>query len=194
MSATIRIVKFEDTQAILDIYAPHVSEGTTSFEMTIPSHAQMWERISTYLNHAPWIVMEIDGDIAGYAYASEHRARAAYDWAIEVSVYVHPDHQRKGVGRKLYACLFELIKAQGYCTVIAGITMPNTPSEHIHQAMGFQLIGTYHKVGYKHGDWRDTRWYELDMNPNNSPPKPIISMAELDQSGHIDRIVASHNV
>lgn len=193
MSGNIRIVERADVDGILEIYVPHVTEGTASFEMEPPSPAKMWDRIRFYLNHAPWLVMEINGSIAGYAYASEHRARAAYSWSIEVSVYIQPQYHRQGIGRRLYACLIEMIEAQGFKTILAGITMPNDPSEHIHRAMGFKLIGTYHKVGYKHNQWRDTRWYELDLNPENLPPHPIKTMKEMDQSGIITRIISKHN-
>jgi phosphinothricin acetyltransferase len=170
-NASIRLVREEDVPGILDIYAPYILHTAVSFETEVPSKSAFWKRIQAILEESPWLVAEIDGQIAGYAYASAHRSRAAYQWNREVSAYVAEEFQGRGIGKALYTRLFELVKQQGYANLLAGIVMPNPASERFHQKMGFRKVGVYHKVGFKFGAWHDTSWWELSLR--NEPPGPV---------------------
>lgn len=189
----IRLATSNDSLGVLEIYAPFILNTTTTFEIDVPSPQEMGDRINKYLEKGPWLVSEHDGQITGYAYASEHRARAAYQWSIEVSVYVHPDHHGLGLGRRLYHCVLEILHLQGYCSVFAGITQPNEPSDAFHRAIGFDLIGTYKNIGYKMGKWCDVKWYQLSLNKTNQAPKPIIDLKTLKDSGRLEDIFNYHN-
>jgi phosphinothricin acetyltransferase len=126
------------------------------------------------LTRFPWLVCEIDGLVAGYAYSSPHRDRAAYQWSADVSVYVRSDRHRSGVARALYTTLFEALDLLGYYKVYAGITLPNPPSIGLHKAFGFQEVGVYKGVGFKLGQWQDVAWFERTLRPptpNPTPPK-----------------------
>jgi phosphinothricin acetyltransferase len=117
--------------------------------------------------------------IAGYVYASSHRERAAYQWSVDVSVYVDPKYQRRNIGRGLYTALFELLRAQGYVNAYAGIALPNAGSVGIHEALGFEPIGVYRQVGYKLGSWHDVGWWCLRLSEPTTtplPPRPICDL------------------
>ena len=118
--------------------------------------------------------MEIDGVIAGYAYASEHRARKAYQWSVDVSVYIGEQFRSQGIGKILYQELFTVLKAQGYINAFAGISLPNEASIRLHEATGFKPIGIYRSVGYKLGNWCDVGWWQLELQaPPQAPNTPI---------------------
>ena len=172
MQLCIRLVTVDDARAVQAIYAPAVRETAISFEYEVPSAAEMAERIQHYLLQYPWLVLELDGILAGYAYASAHRARQAYQWSAEVSVYVHPDYQRRGVGRALYTSLFELLRLQGYYQAFAGITLPNPGSVGLHEALGFQPVGVFRAIGYKLDAWHDVGWWQLPLQILTDEPAP----------------------
>ena len=111
----------------------------------------------------------------GYAYASRHRERAAYQWSVDVSVYVRADAHRRGIGRALYTALLRIVTAQGFYGAYAGITLPNASSVGLHEAMGFRAVGVYRAVGYKLGAWHDVGWWDLDARctPGVAPPPPL---------------------
>jgi len=171
---TIRFAKLVDSPAILGIYAPYVTRSSITFEYTVPSLSEFSERIQIIQQQFPYLVAESDGQLLGYAYASRHRDRIAYQWATETSVYIHPDGQRKGVARELYTTLFELLRRQGYYTACAGITKPNPKSEAFHRSMGFESIGLYHNIGYKMGAWHDVEWFQFALQPHQlNPSRPV---------------------
>ena len=123
----------------------------------------------------------LDSLIAGYVYASSHRERAAYQWSVDVSVYVSPHYQRRNIGRGLYVALFELLAAQGFVNAYAGIALPNAASVGIHEALGFMPIGVYRQVGYKLGSWHDVGWWGLRLAApalEPMPPRPISEFFE----------------
>lgn len=151
MKKTIRLVNEKDASDILAIYAPIVRETTISFELEPPSEVEFQQRIASYQRQRPWLVCEINSEVAGYAYASPHRTRAAYQWSVESSVYVGVNYRRKGIAKALYATLFQLLQLQGFYNVIAGIALPNQPSIAVHEAVGFSPVGVFHRVGYKFG-------------------------------------------
>ncbi len=163
-----------DAAACAAIYAPHVTEGVASFEEVPPSAQEFVKRIERITARYPWLVADEDGELAGYAYGSEHRDRAAYRWAADVTVYVARGHQRRGVGRALYGALLGLLRAQGLWVACAGITLPNDASVGLHEGCGFKPVGIYRRIGFKQGSWWDVSWWELELIPRTDarPPEP----------------------
>lgn len=159
-----------DAAACAAIYAPYVLHTPATFEDVPPDAGEMAERIRRVQATHPWLVAEEDGRVAGYAYASRHRERAAYRWACDVAVYVDAAHQRRGLGRRLYEALFERLRAQGFHVAVAGITLPNDASVGLHEAFGFELVGVYPAIGWKAGAWRDVGWWQLRLLPAGGPP------------------------
>ncbi|MGH7445077.1 MAG: GNAT family N-acetyltransferase [Longimicrobiales bacterium] len=145
----IRLAGAADAAQIHAIYAPVVRDTVVSFELEPPGVDVIAARVRATLDAGfPWLVAEGAGRILGYAYASRHRERAAYDWSTDVSVYVHEDARRRGVGRALYTSLFAVLTLQGYHNAYAGATLPNPASVALHEAVGFREIGIYWSVGY----------------------------------------------
>lgn len=177
----IREARPTDAPAVRAIYAPLVEHTAVSFEHTVPSVAQMADRMAAVQGHAPWLVAEQDGAVVAYAYGSPHRARKAYRWSVEVSAYVDADHRGQGHGRRLYRALFALLRLQGYVTALAGITLPNPASVGLHQAMGFLPVGVYPHVGFKQGAWHDVGWWSMPLGPripSPAPPRPLASLRD----------------
>jgi L-amino acid N-acyltransferase YncA len=170
--AVIRLATPDDTPGVQAIYAPIVRETAISFELEPPTVAEMQQRIVQTLEHWPWLVCERRGDILGYVYASQHRTRPAYQWSVDVSVYVHPNARRSGVGQALYRSLFALLALQGFYQAYAGITLPNPASVGLHESLGFQPVGVYRDVGYKLGAWHDVGWWQLALRERAMPPEP----------------------
>ncbi len=159
-----------DAAACAAIYAPHVDPGPASFEAAPPDAAEMARRIAGTVAPYDWLVTHRDGVVAGYAYSGPHRAREAYRWSAEVSVYVDGRFHRRGVGRELYAGLLERLRAAGVRNALAGITLPNDASVGLHEGLGFALVGVYRNVGFKAGAWRDVGWWQLDLRPDAPTP------------------------
>lgn len=146
------------------IYAPYVNGSVVSFEEEAPGAAEMARRITAVTAAYPWLVAEHDGQVAGYAYASRHRDRAAYRWAADVAVYIDARHQRAGVGRELYTQLLDELRDRGLRWACAGIALPNPASVGIHEAFGFEPVGVYREIGFKAGAWHDVGWWQLDLS------------------------------
>lgn len=163
-----------DGAACATIYAPYVTGAATSFEEVPPDADDFEERIERVTRTHPWLVAERDGAVVGFAYATAHRARAAYRWTAETSVYVADRHRGDGVGRALYATLLDLLREQGLQTALAGITEPNAASVALHRALGFERVGVYREVGYKAGAWRDVSWWQLALgaSEDGAPTEP----------------------
>ena len=179
MSAVIRLALPEDAFAVAAIYAPFCTGTPVSFEMVAPTAEEMAQRIRKITECLPWLVLEQEGQIAGYVYASPHRERAAYQWAVDVTAYVDADHRGKGVGRALYTALFHILVQQGYFKAYAGVTLPNPASVGLHEVMGFEPVGVYRSVGYKLGIWHDVAWYALALQPQRAEPEPPRSVQEV---------------
>jgi len=158
-----------DAEAIANIYAPFVADTVISFEDMAPAPAEMADRIERLATTHAWLVAEDAGEILGYAYACPHRERAAYRWTTEVTVYVDPRHQRRGVGRRLYGALLARLADQGYRVALAVIALPNDASVGLHEACGFELVGVYRDIGFKFGSWWDVGWWQLDLGRGLSP-------------------------
>lgn len=156
----IRPACADDAAACAAIYRPHVTESWTSFELEPPDAAEMARRIADYGASHAWLVAEREGTVAGYAYGSPHRTRAAYASSCDVAIYVDAACPRAGVGRALYGKLLARLKARGYHAAFAGITQPNPASVALHEACGFTPVGLYREVGWKMGAWRDVGWWQ----------------------------------
>lgn len=169
---SLRPVRSEDAAALLKIYAPYVEQTVISFETAIPSLADFGSRIVKITDRLPWLVAETPAGIAGYAYATPHSERAAYQWSVDVSVYLAQNCRGKGIGRKLYQTLLPILTELGYFNAYAGIALPNPASVGLHQALGFEPVGVYRQVGYKFGAWHDVGWWQLALQPHQPEPDP----------------------
>jgi len=175
-SATIRTAEPDrDAAACVAIYAPYVEQGATSFEEASPGPGEFAERIAATLETYPWLVAELGGAAVGYAYACPHRARPAYRWAVEVSVYVAAEARRQGVARALYGELASRLRDQNFHVACAGITLPNEASVALHESVGFEPVGVYRRIGWKDGSWRDVGWWQLELQSpgKEKPPEPV---------------------
>jgi L-amino acid N-acyltransferase YncA len=160
-----------DATAIAAIYRPFVTDTVISFDTDPPDAAAFAARMASAA--LPWLVIEDAGVIAGYAYASRWRDRAAYAWVAETSIYMAPAQQGRGLGRTLYAALLEAMAARGYVAAIGCIALPNPASVALHEALGFVAIGRHPQVGYKHGGWHDVGFWQKELAPRPAAPQPL---------------------
>lgn len=162
-----------DAAACAAIYAPFVADTPVSFEEHPPDAHAMAERMTATMRTHPWVVAEIEGIVAGYAYASSHRVRPAYRWATDVGIYVAANRRGQGVGRALYDALLDLLTRQGFHSACAGITLPNAASVALHESVGFAPVGVYRQIGFKAGSWHDVSWWQRRLTKTGSqPPRP----------------------
>jgi L-amino acid N-acyltransferase YncA len=174
MTSCIRLATPADGSALAEIYAPAVIDRATSFELDAPDGAEMSRRVDSILARTPWIVCMVGDQLAGYAYASAHRVRPAYQWSVDVSAYVKSTRQRSGIGRALYTSLIAVLTLQGFRNAYAGIALPNPASVAFHEALGFTSVGVYHRVGYKLDAWHDVMWLERTLAAHTvAPPHPV---------------------
>ena len=178
----IRLALEKDVHGILDIYAPYIEKTSYTFETEVPTKEEFSKRISNNLLNWPWLVCEVNGIIAGYAYATRHRERNAYQWCVESSVYVHNDFQRTGIAGALYSALFSILQKQGFRNVYAVINLPNEKSVAFHERYGFHYFATYEKIGYKLGEWKNVGWWKLSLNEYNSEPAPPVKFSDMNKS------------
>ena len=177
--ATVRFATEADADALLAVYAPYI-ETPVTFEYTCPTAAEFAARIREISAVYPYLVLESEGHIIGYAYAHRARERAAYDWLAELSVYLHPAHTGRGLGKRLYALLLDLLTMQGIKTAMGCVAAPNPASEALHASLGFTLVGTSQCSGYKNGRWHDVLWYEKPLGAYDVPPAPVTPIGQLD--------------
>ena len=161
----IRPATLNDAQALLNIYTPYVLDTCITFETEVPSLIDFKRRIETILQKYPYLVLEVDNTIVGYAYATKYKERSAYDWTVETSVYIQQDVHAQGYGKRLYTALEQALKAQGIVTMLACITYPNDLSIAFHKKMGFEHVAHFEKLGYKFNAWRDIVWMKKVINP-----------------------------
>ncbi len=179
MPSTIRVATAADGAATAAIYAPIVRDTAISFEVDPPDAAEMARRIEETSRRYPWLVADRDGEAIGYVYAGPHRARAAYGWSVETTVYLHEEARGRGVGRALYRSLLALLELQGAHAAYAGITLPNEASVGLHEALDFALVGVYREVGWKLGAWHDVGWWHLPLAAHDAAPAELRPFAEL---------------
>lgn len=159
----IRPATESDAEDVLTIYKPIVNETAVSFELTAPTIEQMRQRIQSSLETHGWLVAQDNNEVVGYAYASTHRPRQAYQFSVEVSAYVRPDKQGQGLARDLYQRLFAQLRQRQFHYAFAGIALPNDASIAFHQSMGFESIGVFRDVGFKFEKWHDVQWWQREI-------------------------------
>ena len=161
-----------DAGELLAIYGQYI-ETPTTFECALPAEAEFAERIRSVSTCYPYLVCRENGRIIGYAYAHRQAERAAYQWNAELSIYLDREARGRGVGRRLYGALMELLRLQGIRTVYALVTVPNPASEGLHRSMGFRCMGVQRSTGYKDGAWRDVAWFEKTIGTYDEAPAPL---------------------
>lgn len=163
ISLILRPATPHDAEPLLAIYRPIVLQTAISFELEPPTLEQFRQRIETALAGWEWLVAQVNGRLAGYAYGTSHRSRGAYRYAVETSAYVHPDYYRQGIGQALYTKLLPNLAKKGYCNAYAAVALPNEASIALHRRVGFKYIGTFPSVGRKFGRWHDVSWWHCHL-------------------------------
>lgn len=183
---TIRVATTDDTKELLDIYAPYVTKTAISFEYDVPSLEEFEARITDILKKYPYLVAEDNSEILGYAYTHAFVGRAAYDHAVETTIYLKEGKTRMGIGRVLYEALERISQAQNILNMNACIGYPETPDEHLtlnsvqfHEHMGYRMVGTFHNCGYKFGTWYHMVWMEKMIGEHSPTPRPVIPFSDL---------------
>lgn len=174
MTLTLRAARADDLEAIASLYAREVTGGTATFELEPPTASEMGRRLTAVAAHGlPWLVAEVDGGFAGYAYASPFRPRPAYRYGVEVSIYVEPAAHGRGVGRALLTAIVERAREMGLRHVIAAISDSATSAASIalHRGLGFEQAGVYRQVGWKFDRWLDVTLMQLDLAPDGAAPE-----------------------
>lgn len=168
----VRAATERDAAAVAEIYAPYVSDTAVTFETEILSAGDIVDRMRSGAGLYPWFVAEDDrGAVIGYAYAARFRARNAYRFAVETTVYVDPRVHGQGIGRTLYGQLLATLEAQGFTQAIAAIALPNQASIRLHETLGFVATGVYHQVGYKLDEWHDVGIWQRTLAAPEVPPR-----------------------
>jgi phosphinothricin acetyltransferase len=166
----VRAASASDAEACAAIYAPYVLETAVTFELVPPSQREMAQRIASASGSHAWLVLEQEGSVVGYAYGGTFNRRAAYRWACEVSVYLEMGRRRTGAGRALYEALLARLAERGFRVAVAGMTLPNEGSVGLHRALGFEPVGTFERIGFKHGRWHDVAWTQRTLGGEAHPP------------------------
>ena len=180
----IEIAKSRDAKNILEIYKPYVLNTAITFEYEVPSIEEFSQRITKTLINYPFLVAKIDDKIVGYAYTSAFKNRAAYNWAVETSVYVDINYRNKGIGKALYQVLENISKKQNILNLNACIAIPNDGSVAFHENMGYVQVAYFHQCGYKLNKWYDMIWMEKMLGEHNGIPESFIPFSKLDY--HLD--------
>lgn len=182
----IRIASAKDAAALLEIYAPYVKNTAITFEYEVPSLQEFERRIENILKKYPYLVAETDGKIVGYAYVIAFKERAAYDWAVETSIYIDKKLKRMGIGKKLYSVLEEILKKQNILNLNSCIAFADIEDEflkndsvYFHEKCGYSMVGKFHKCGCKFGKWYSMVWMEKFLGEHNENPKPMKWFSQL---------------
>ena len=192
----IRIATEADVPAILAIYAPYVLNTTYTFEYDVPCSREFMQRFLTITEKFPWLVWEEEGEILGYAYGSPPYTRAAYSWCAEPSIYLKPEAQGRGIGRKLYEALEAILSEQGFQVLYALITDENKGSLAFHERMGYQFSVCFPNCGFKFNRWLGVTWMEKRLKTVEIPksfPVPFSALRQDSQriSDILDRMSLS---
>ena len=186
---TLRMATEKDASALLEIYRPYVEQTAITFEYDVPTVEEFARRIRHTLERYPYLVAEENGAVIGYAYVSPFKERAAYDWAVETSIYVKMGLSGKGYGKQLYDALERLLKAQNILNLNACIAYTehedahlDNNSTHFHEHLGYKLVGSFHQCGYKFGTWYDIIWMEKMLGDHTDAPAPVLPVGEIDSS------------
>lgn len=188
----IRMAQSEDAPALLDIFTPYVLQTAVAFNYEPPTLEEFSATMADRLRRYPYLVAQRDGELLGYAYASPFKARAAYDWAVETSIYVRQGQTGTGCGRRLYEALEHILKAQHILSMYACIAYTDRPDDHLtsnspdfHAHMGYELTAKFPKCGYKFGKWYDMIWMHKEIGSHTDAPLPVIPVTEVD----VDRLL-----
>ena len=182
---SIRFATLADVSAMLSVYAPYVRETAYSFEYEPPTLEEFTRRFISITTQFPWLVWEENGQVLGYAYGSAPFTRAAYSWCAEVSIYLAPQMQGRGIGKSLYAALEDLLDKQGYHLIYAIVTSQNTASLAFHQAVGYKIFANFPNCAYKFGKNFGITWLEKRLKPIENPsnfPMPITAVVKSDKN------------
>ncbi|BDF04946.1 GNAT family N-acetyltransferase [[Clostridium] hylemonae] len=177
----IRMAEEKDAAALLAVYAYYVEQTAVTFEYKVPSTEEFTRRMRSVKEKYPYLMAEEDGEVCGYAYVSAFKDRAAYDWAVETTVYVDRQKRSFGVGRRLYETLEEILKLQNIINLNACIAWPNPDSISFHERMGYKTAGHFTKCGYKQGRWYDMVWMEKMLGGHPLKPEPVVRADEIDR-------------
>lgn len=182
----IRTARLSDADELLNIYAPYVQETSVSFEYEVPSLEEFKKRMEKTQKVYPYLVAQAGREIAGYVYAGRLHERAAYDWAVETSIYVKRSRKQRGVGRRLYDALEKALKIQGMLNLNACIAYPEKEDEYLtwdsvrfHEKMGYHMVGHFKKCGYKFGRWYDMVWMEKHIGEHKAWQPPVKAYPEI---------------
>ena len=183
---TIRVARLTDAPQLLQIYRPYVERTAITFEYTVPAIDEFRRRIADTLKRYPYLVAEQADQVIGYAYVGPFGTRAAYDWAVETSIYVAPTSRHTGVGKRLYAALEAICQLMGITNLNACIAYPTgadpyltNNSAEFHHRLGFQLAGHFHRCGCKFGRWYDMIWMEKLIGNHPNTPRPVVNFNDL---------------
>ena len=182
MAGNIRVATKDDAVGMLEIYAPFILNSGITQETEVPSVEDFQQRVLSNLIERPWLVCEINNEIAGYAYAGKHRDRKGYQWCTEPSVYISEKFFGVGAANALYTALFDILELQGYVNAYAVITLPNDRSIAFHKKFGFEYLTTYKKIGYKLGQWHDVGWMQYEVNPHKENPEDPVKFPKIDKT------------
>ncbi|MBI0582908.1 MAG: N-acetyltransferase [Methanomassiliicoccus sp.] len=177
---TIRMASEDDAAELLAIYAPYVTGTAITFEYTMPTVEEFRRRIGSVLTGYPFLVAMTGDGIAGYAYASAFKERAAYNWSAETTVYVRQERRGAGIGKALYLELERILREQRIVNLNACISYPNPGSIGFHERMGYRTVGHFTKCGYKFGRWWDMIWMEKMIGEHHPVPEPVVPVTRLD--------------
>lgn len=182
----LRTARLSDAARLVEIYAPYVTDTAITFEYEVPSVEEFRGRIEKTLEKYPYIVAEQNGRIMGYAYASAFARRAAYNWSVELSIYLDMEIRRQGIGGRLYKALEEILKEMHILNMNACISWPKAEDEYLtknsvqfHEHMGFRLAGEFHDSGYKFRRWYNVVWMEKMIGDHPEKPKPVRIFPEI---------------
>ena len=175
----IRTARLSDAPALLKIYAPYVEKTAITFECTVPDIEEFAARMRATLRRYPYLVALLDGEPVAYAYAGAFKSRAAYDRAVEMSIYVKNGVHGYGIGRALYAALETILRLQHVTNLNACITYPSAGSDQFHGKLGYTTVAHFHKCGYKFGKWLDMIWMEKFLSPHTDNPASFLPFSEL---------------
>ena len=185
-NVVIRVAAVEDAEKLLQIYAPYVINTAITFEYEVPTVQEFRKRICHILKRYPYLVAEKNGELLGFAYASAFHERAAYDWAVETSIYICMNRRKMGIGRKLYDCLEKLLKEQGILNLNACIAYPRSEDEYLtknsvefHTHLGYRLVGEFYQCGYKFNRWYNMVWMEKQIGEHVSNQPAVKSFEDI---------------
>ena len=180
-SVIIRMATIADAEQINEIYENYIKETAITFEYSSVPIEEFRERMRSVLHRLPYLVCEVDHRVVGYAYVAPFKARAAYGWDLEVTVYLHKEYQGRKIGRALYEALFEIAERLGYINLYALITEPNEKSRKLHEAMGFTKVGFYPETGYKFGRWWGVNVMWKQIGTTDKEPQETMSIHQLSE-------------